>query len=538
MALIPFDGKYRRVWMFPRNIRDIAPWKIYQAITVVMKFDDEDITDPAQQKYIYQMLEEAGVKKKGETRDANSGGTRTYLTQLQMLGLLYKNRDGKLRYTIAGQNLADDNNPLRILQIQLLRHQYPSAYGLGQNVRIDPRMKIKPFMFLLKLLQDPRIGAMTSEEMIVPVVYGHNNNCYELCVEKILKVRENDYDAAYVIDDPEHDLYTPRGSEGKALENIRSIANTAKNYLQAANLIKLLDERVARKEQYAFNEKYADLYQEMLNESDSFLSCSDSESIESFQRAYGRYDRTKDLRSDKEAEGMKNSPEVSFVQFRYVLNANNNLFLDDEKDFYDDMEKMGIKESIVAEAIAPYKAKRRSIDENNFLEFANSGGNMSEEFEKALTNLFISIGYDRSLWIGRKQSKNNWRGNFPDVFIRRTGSDNVGFADAKASSQYSLGHNDMVKMKDTYAGSNKELDSSSQLCFFIYVAGGFKGDINSAVSQLQKATGISVTAMDARTALRMLDLHDDGWSAHDLELRIFSKGGLITESEIEFLNMG
>ena len=68
--------------------------------------------------------------------------------------------------------------------------QYPSVYGLGSQVRIDPGMKVKPFVFLVRLLQDERLGGyLGSEDLAVPVVYGRRMDDFELCVRKILELR-------------------------------------------------------------------------------------------------------------------------------------------------------------------------------------------------------------------------------------------------------------------------------------------------------------------------------------------------------------
>ena len=230
--------------MFPRNIRNIVPWKLHQALIVLMKCSDLNVKSGDDQKYIYRMLEEAGIKGKSNTRDKNPGGMRTYLAQLSMLGMLYEDRDKQYRYTIAGQNLADGNNPLRVLQFQLLRHQYPSAYGLGRNVMIDPRMKVKPFMFLIRLMRDERIGGYLScEDMMIPVVYGHNDSCYEICVQKILTARQGSIESA--IDDFELDLYTPRSGMGSSLSNVKDTPHHLSSLCGPIyNVVDLLDQVV------------------------------------------------------------------------------------------------------------------------------------------------------------------------------------------------------------------------------------------------------------------------------------------------------
>lgn len=532
MALLSFDPGYRRVWMFPRNIRDIAPWKLHQMLIVLMKCSDLNIKDSKDQQYVYEMLEAVGIKKKARTRDKNPGGTRTYLAQMSMLGLLYNGKDGQPRFTIAGQQIADGNNPMRVLQYQLLRHQYPSAYGLGQNVQIDPRMKVKPFMFILRLIQDERLGCMLSNrDLIIPVVYGHNDDCYELCVEKILNLRRKDSVEA-AIDNMELDLFTPRSGLGKDIGNVKDIANTAMNYLKAAGLVCKAAEAESRRDVYVFNENYRPVYEKLKAESDSYLECQDKASAESFQRAYGRYDKLKDTRSDKDTETEKEPPVTAFVQFQYSLYSDENLFVADDEAFYKQMDEMGVERSVVEKAIAPYRAKRRSMDENRFLDAAYSGGQKANEFEKALAQLLISYGFTESYWIGRRQSARNWRGNFTDVFVKRPGTSEAGFIEAKATSSYSLGHADMIKMKNTYIGTISELDSSATLGYVVYVAGGFIGNIKHSLMQLNEATGLPFTAVTANT---MLKLNEKGWSAEEIEEKVLKHGGTVDEAELAFM---
>ncbi|MDP3443180.1 MAG: restriction endonuclease FokI C-terminal domain-containing protein, partial [Ignavibacteria bacterium] len=186
-------------------------------------------------------------------------------------------------------------------------------------------------------------------------------------------------------------------------------------------------------------------------------------------------------------------------------------------------------------AIEPFQGKKKSLEENIYLEYGNSGGEKSTEFEKATTNLLKELGFSESLWIGSKKSQKNWRGNFPDVFIKRDDSMNCGLADTKATSIFSLGHADMLKMKETYFYTHKEIDSSSVLRYFLYIAGGFKGNINLSVDQLSKQTQIPVTAMDAKTMLLLKKLKEKGWEAKDIENDIFMSGGFISADAIESL---
>jgi hypothetical protein len=146
------DG-YRRVWMFPRNIRRISPWKMSQILSLMMQLtrDTEWAGNQDLQDAFCKALEVAGLKKEGVQYDAHSGGPRTYLAQLKCLGLLFE-REGRLLATKAGEDLANGLPPLPIVQSMVLRHQYPSVYGNLANVRMNPQMRVKPFLFVLKLL--------------------------------------------------------------------------------------------------------------------------------------------------------------------------------------------------------------------------------------------------------------------------------------------------------------------------------------------------------------------------------------------------
>ena len=532
-SLLSFQMDSRRVWMFPRNMRDIAPWKLYQVINVLMQCDDIDQYSGEEQKMMYRLLEEAGIKKKSDLRDKNPGGMRTYLAQLAALGLVFNDKEKKTwQFTIAGEMMANnDGNPLEILQYQLLRHQYPSAYGMGSQVRIDPRVKVKPFMFLIQLLHDDRIGGyLTNEDAVIPIVYGHNDGCYEYVVEKILELR-NKGDFSLVIENPELDFYTPKGSPDKALGNMKDIANTAINYMKAAALV-LEDHCSGRKTHYYFNSAYEDLYQRFLTEKDVFIPIDSPRDIISFQRAYGRYNRDKDNRNLTDSPKVKESPTEKFATFKYIEYLNDNLFCDDTASFVADMAHYGIEQKDAISAVNKLSGKKLSLQENTYLDYACSGGQKSDEFEKATKEIMVRLGFDGSRWIGRMPSKQNWRGNFPDVFIQRKGHSECGMADTKATSSYSLGHADMLKMKDTYVNSHKEISPGSELIYFLYIVGGFAGRIDESLNQLERATGIKVSAIDARGLLNLLEKN---WSPDQIEEKIFKSGEYIAYYQIELM---
>ena len=105
-------------------------------------------------------------------------------------------------------------------------------------------------------------------------------------------------------------------------------------------------------------------------------------------------------------------------------------------------------------------------------------------------------------------------------------------ADTKATSSYSLGHDDMLKLRETYIHSNLEIDPNSHLEYFVYIVGGVKGNISQSLSMLSAATGLPVSALDARG---MLKIKRKNWSPSFIEEHLFKAGAYISADEIELM---
>ena len=104
-----------------------------------------------QQDRFSELLDQYGLKKGGRLRDRNSGGARTYIKQLKMLGLIFRDKDGSFFPTQAGNDMLEASEVVQTLQYQLLKLQYPSSETLTGRSAIDDKFQIRPFVFLLKL---------------------------------------------------------------------------------------------------------------------------------------------------------------------------------------------------------------------------------------------------------------------------------------------------------------------------------------------------------------------------------------------------
>ncbi len=230
-------------------------------------------------------LEEAGLKRKGERRDHTGGGARTYQAWLTSLGLLFIHESTKtLKLTLAGEAIIAGDSPVSVLKEQILKYQFPSSFSLSRNIDVAPRFRIRPFRFLLRLLNDKQLNSLSEDEIAKIVIVEAENeseNCYKSVVEKILLYRDI---GDQCLDKDFFQKYPP--SKGDVHQknpfgNLRDIANTIINWVEYTQLAKRdeIDKRLC-------------LIPEKINEVKAILKDNPGfidrpEQQEYFQRKYG-----------------------------------------------------------------------------------------------------------------------------------------------------------------------------------------------------------------------------------------------------------
>ena len=137
--LVEYNKDYRHSWMLPRNKRRIEP----HTIALILCKIENNLANGnwsgniSNQKEFTKSLEIDHIKRAGEQIDENSGGARTYLNQLENLGLVFKH-NGNYYLTISGEKIVQGVEPKKILQHNLLHLQYPSTYSKNRNCNINP----------------------------------------------------------------------------------------------------------------------------------------------------------------------------------------------------------------------------------------------------------------------------------------------------------------------------------------------------------------------------------------------------------------
>ncbi len=498
-TLVEFDSQYRRRWMFPRNIRKIPPWKIAQILNIFENVITHGEWDQQSQNSFCANLVEAGLKSDYIPYDPNSGGSRTYYSQMKMLGLIYDSSTG-IKFTIAGEDILSGKAPLPIMQRQLLSLQYPSPYSLAPNVKIHPGIKIKPLVFVFMLLRDPDIQSMTVNELQIPLIYGHNYDCFDICKEKILALRGGT-SIEDVIDNHYEDLYTRRTAGNpicNLLSGMKDDANTCKNWLQSNSLITA--DKIEGIEVYQENTQYSDLITESINRRNAIINPANGE--ESFQRSFGAWNRSRDTRNQNQSTtGRRIDVQETLILSQFYEYCGTNLVFNNPDTFIDSLsETHGFERQKITDVISGKLPNAASYFQSTYHELSIGGRNAALAFEKATSELYRKLHFT-AIETGQRRRPVGTIGGYSDIFLISYDDRSCAIVDTKASPSYSLGHDDILKMATTYIPSYTELITDGtprDLAFVSYVAGGFSGNISRGLAEItSRCDNVGASAIKA-----------------------------------------
>ena len=449
-------------------------------------------------------LEKLGLKRPGVQYDPNSGGARTYFSQLESLGLLFTREDKTTWLTLAGQDLVEGKcSPSQIIRTQLLNYQYPSIYSKSANVKVHSNIKVKPFLFILELLMNEDIQFLTDSEIIIPVLYGHNSSCFDLCKAKILEYRKSG-DLSKVIDNVDEDLYTPRTkgrTKEKALEDFKNIANTCKNYLESCSLVISENLGVGLPKKIVLNEGVLEEIQAVLPNKNTFISLN---TAESFQRKYGAWNRTKDNRFLKRGEGSITTKGQPIIHSLFAEYAGKNLVIDVPEEFVEKAIDYGFERKLILKTIEPYLINALSLYEQTFIELSTGGVKTANAFEKAVKSLFEKCLKYKATHTGQR-NRSGSIGGYSDIFIQEPQGRYCAIIDTKASPKYNLSASDYHTMTNSYIPSIKQLEEyrGEEIGFCAYVAGGFDANIDNRIKVTSAQSNFNFAAIKAYDLLKL-----------------------------------
>lgn len=492
--------------MFPRNIRRTDAWKVAQILSLFEAAIREGTTNIEIQKGFIKNLKEANLQKAHalKTRDKNPGDFRTYRTQLSALGLIYTNKDGAIDFTKAGRDILEGLSPVKILQSQVLRHQYPSCYSLSSQVKIDKSIKLRPYVVMLRLLQDVRLnGFLTNAESAIPVALGKTEADHEKLVQAVLKVR-----AGETLEDVTElrqlrTIKIPPGDLKK--DELMNIGNTFLNVLIGARLIEKERSGIGAT-RYIINLEFLDQITATCRSDFNLIST--PELNESFQRAYGAWDgkkdtETRDLCKIAKLESPKNSI-IKAAYFTYQEDRGMRLTNELSEEFVNETKShYGFTELEIKRALESFLNLARDDDEREFLRIAQGGTTTATAFERKIRAIFEDNFRIRAYHTGQRKRKVGV-GGFTDILLIFESPLGCVILDAKSAHRYDLSSSDYRAMKSYCQQFNElaEVLPGTPLLAAGFVSFSFSEGVSARLKTLSsELNNLPIFALSAATVL-------------------------------------
>ena len=464
-------------------------------------------------------LEQAGLKRKGERRDQRGGGARTYKAWLVSLGLVFIQESTKqIRLTLAGEAILNGSSPVEVLKEQVLKYQFPSAFSVGKSVEVSRRFRLHPFIFLLRLLMDNRIGSLSLKEIakiIIVEAENETDRCYEHIVQRILAFRS--YDNA-ILPDNFNEVYGVTANS----TNLEDVANTMMNWLDYTQL-------TFREGGILFiAPSKTEEVRRIIATPLSFIDRPNDH--EYFQRKYGLDPKhNKDTRNLLESKTVtaKMLAEQQIVRAYIALSLKKPITKIDSKVVDYIISSTGLTEPFVIETLQR-KYPHGSIGSfmTQYYEMAFKGRDEATEFEKATVELFQDVfGYE-ARHVGPL-------GLSPDVLILSDSDGYAGILDNKAYSKYSINNDHHNRMVQNYIkGFNNYYEGPLPLGFFTYIAGGFGPHIDSQIKGIVDETGVHGSVINVHNMIDLVQIYDQKKYSHSQLRRLFSLDRQILSTDL------
>lgn len=496
---------------------------VFSDISINQEWDGQRVTHLS----LEDALENAGLKRIGERRDQTGGGARTYRAWLVSLGLIFTQKSSnRIKLTLAGESIMNGVSPVYVLKNQILKYQFPSSYSMGRGVNVSPRFRIRPFRFLLKLLDDPEIGHLTEEEIAKVVVVNAENEteaCYRKVVDKILQFRILGNKS---LSSNFFDLYAP--SKGKInlnnpFSHLLDIANTLRNWLEYTQLVKMdpLEKQIVILDEKKWEVK------SILLENVPFIDR--PEEHEYFQRKYGiDPDSKKDTRNLLATKTItpriiaENKIRQAFIVESLVAPISR-ITPELIKTI---SEKTGFNENFVEEMLTKHYPKGAiGSFMTKYFEMAFSGRQDAINFEKATAEIFEkTLGFEVK-HIGQL-------GLSPDVLVISRQENYAGIIDNKAVRNYTISNDHRNRMIQNYILNFRNYcPENIPLKFFAYISGGYGNSIDSQINSIIQESSIRGCAISVATMINLIEHHTYKPFNHSKLLEFFTVGRQLHSSD-------
>ncbi|MDP9800819.1 hypothetical protein J2S49_000895 [Arcanobacterium wilhelmae] len=482
-------------------------------------------------------LDQASLKLNGDyierSRGKGGSGGRTHAALLSSLGLYFTNKDGLTYLTWAGQDLVDQKDAQPILTRQVLAFQFPSPYST--SIKISSEFKVRPFVFLLKLLKLPTLNHYLADEevaaFVVPYATSHSDNKVQEIADKIKKYRQDGQLPS--------DLDSRTGSTKPAIEAIKSgqrlgdIANTAMKWLQYTGFVSAVPgTSVGRDSQKTVTQLVlAEI--EAIDEvirvwgSKPLQTISERPSVEecaAFQRTFGlgpnhkrdnrRIENVITQSMENQKAAMVSAAMQTLYSATYVVEVDDQVI--DRVYAHTGIERAEL--SKILHAMLPTRAEALSQFLSRYRSMAFSGTDQAIEFEAATSEIMEKVFGFKSRHIGQQ-------GTVPDVEF----SDGkfTGIIDTKAYSAYDLASDHQLRMITNYIPAYEDLD------VFMYISGGFASAFEAHLASVIERSEAHGSGIGIMPWIRLIQGYPGSGKSHGDLIRLWGLGREITMVDVK-----
>lgn len=467
-------------------------------------------------------LEKHGVKKVGIRRDASGSGGRTYAAWLVSLGLIFSTEDGRVFLTCAGEEICAGKPPVAILKNQVLKYQYPSYFSSNGPSKVSGRFKIHPFIFILRLLTESRLGYYITQEELGRIVIvdaeDESDKCYNYVVDKILAFR--DKGESIFTDDYKKEFLGDQ--RDKPYNKILDTANTFLNWLNYTQLIEREEGRVS-----IIPEKMEEVRAILARE---WAFISDPLNQEKYQRKYGLAPgQHKDTRSLLDTKAVTPTiAKTNLIKQAFISLSIEKPISRITPEIIELVGQIAGTDKKFTEEVLLKNYAHGAIGGfmQNYFDMAFKGRDEATDFEKATVEIFRDVFGFESKHVGPI-------GLTPDVLILSNDEGYQAIIDNKAYSKYSINNDHHNRMVHNYINNISNYSSSSYpLAFFSYVSGGFTDRINAQLLSVYNETGVNGSAISVSNIIKMIEKHQDNPYTHKQLREIFGLNRQVLLSDI------
>ena len=471
-------------------------------------------------------LERTGLKRVGQRRDHSGSGGRTYQAWLSSLGLIFIQNDTGVPYlTLAGEAIMHGQNPVTVLKEQVLKYQFPSPFGIKTHVA--ERFRIRPFLFLLRLLMDNRIENLSEEEIgkiVITNADRETDQCYEMVVNKLFAFRESG-DASL----PPDFLETHKSSRGSVNPehpylHLTDTANTMVNWLEYTQLIYRENGRIR------ISPDKREEVTNILNQNRPFLQR--PEDHEFFQRKYGL-----DPGHVRDNRNLLNTQTVTtraiemqrIRQYFIALSMHRPIARIDQNLIAEIADGTGTTDSLIENVLYreyPHGAVGGFLV--GYYEMAFQGRDEATDFEIATTNIFQDIFNFNATHLGQ-----TGRISAPDVMLVSDSEGYQAIIDNKAYREYSVSGDHHNRMVHNYLENIGNYSTSNlPIGFFTYISGGFGANINQQIQSIAEESNIPGSGITVGNMIKLIEKHQENPYTHAEIRRLFGLNRQIQISDL------